>query len=382
MTQLLRYGLLAFWAGVLLNFVPCVLPVIPLKIRAVLHEIKGDVRSRLFAAAALLSGSLFFFLILGGTTAYLDQTWGELFQSKLFLAALSVFLFLAAVTTLSDWSVPLPKFVYKVPIHRYSGAFFTGALAGILSTPCSGPFLGSVLAYTLTQRPAIVLIIFSSIAVGLSSPYVFVLVWPDLMNRLSFSGLWTMQVKQILGFVLLSGAIFFGRVLIPAAFHTFLWWLLYGGMIIWAISVFRRSLEWKTKVVPLATIALVMVLLLLTLSEGGLKWRKYSPESMQMSLAEGRPVLLEFTAEWCLNCEVLEKTTYSNKKVIQTAEKAKLSPFRVDMTDFNEQHKTLLKSYGGTALPFALLMDKTGKVTRRFAGMFTAKTLAEAIGRL
>jgi thiol:disulfide interchange protein DsbD len=92
-------------------------------------------------------------------------------------------------------------------------------------------------------------------------------------------------------------------------------------MIIWAISVFRRSLEWKTKVVPLATIALVMVLLLLTLSEGGLKWRKYSPESMQMSLAEGRPVLLEFTAEWCLNCEVLEKTTYSNKKVIQTAEK-------------------------------------------------------------
>jgi thiol:disulfide interchange protein len=204
MTQLLGYGLLAFWAGVLLNFVPCVLPVIPLKIRAVLHEIKGDVRSRLFAAAALLSGSLFFFLILGGTTAYLDQTWGELFQSKLFLAALSVFLFLAAVTTLSDWSVPLPKFVYKVPIHRYSGAFFTGALAGILSTPCSGPFLGSVLAYTLTQRPAIVLIIFSSIAVGLSSPYVFVLVWPDLMNRLSFSGLWTMQVKQILGFVLLS----------------------------------------------------------------------------------------------------------------------------------------------------------------------------------
>jgi thiol:disulfide interchange protein len=382
MTELLGYSLLAFWAGVLLNFVPCVLPVIPLKIRAVLHEIKGDVRSRILAAVALLSGSLFFFLILGSATAYLGQTWGALFQSKMFLAALSAFLFLAAVTTLADWSLRLPKFVYQVPIHRYSGAFLTGVLAGILSTPCSGPFLGSVLAYTLTQRPAVILIIFSSIAVGLASPYVFVLVWPGLMNRLSFSGPWTIQIKQILGFILLSGAIFFGRVLIPEALHTFLWWVLYIAMIIWAISVLRRSLEWRTKVLPLVTIVLVVFLLVLNLSEDGLKWREYSHESLQTSLAEGRPVLLEFTAEWCLNCEVLEKTTYSNKKVIQTAIKAKLIPFRVDMTDFNEHHKRLLKKYGGTALPFALLMDKTGKVTRRFAGMFSAKTLAEAIGRL
>ena len=382
MTELLGYSLLAFWAGVFLNFVPCVLPVIPLKIRAVLHEIKGDVRSRILAAVALLSGSLFFFLVLGGATAYLGQAWGALFQSKLFLAALSGFLFIAAVTTLAGWSLRLPEFVYQVPIHRYSGAFLTGALAGILSTPCSGPFLGSVLAYTLTQRPAVILLIFSSIAVGLASPYVFVLLWPGLMKRLSFSGPWTIQVKQILGFILLSGAIFFCRVLIPEAFHPFLWWGLFGAMVIWAVSVFRRSLEWRTNVLPLATILLVVFLLVLTLSGGGLKWREYSPESLQTSLAEGRPVLLEFTAEWCLNCEVLEKTTYSNMKVIQTAKTAKLIPFRVDMTDFNEHQKTLLKTYGGTALPFALIMDKTGKVTQRFAGMFSAKTLSEAIGRL
>ena len=103
---------------------------------------------------------------------------------------------------------------------------------------------------------------------------------------------------------------------------------------------------------------------------------------MQHTLSEHRPVLLEFTAEWCLNCIVLDKTSYADKKVLQTARKAKLAPYRVDMTDYNADHKALLEKFGGTALPYALLMDGNGNVIRRFAGMFTGKTLAGAIERL
>ena len=309
MKELFGYSVLAFWAGVMLNFVPCVLPVIPLKIRAVLNEIKGDIRSRILAALALLSGSLLFFLILGVATAYLGKTWGALFQSKLFLSALSAFLFFAAITTLADWSLRLPQFVYNVPIHRYTGAFLTGALAGILSTPCSGPFLGSVLAYTLTQRPAIILMIFSSIAVGLAAPYVLILVWPGLMSRLPSAGPWTVQVKQILGLILLSGAIFFGRVLVPETVHPLLWYMFYIAVIIWAIGMLRRSQERRKKLFPLTMVTVVFFLFVYTLPGGGLKWREYSSESLQSTLSERRPVLLEFTAEWCLNCEILEKTT-------------------------------------------------------------------------
>jgi len=382
MTELFGYSVLAFWAGVMLNFVPCVLPVIPLKIRAVLYEIKGDFRSRMLAALALLFGSLLFFMILGVATAYLGKTWSALFQSKLFLSALSAFLLFAAITTLADWSLRLPQFVYNVPIHRYTGAFLTGALAGILSTPCSGPFLGSVLAYTLTQRPVISLMIFSSIAVGLAAPYVLILVWPGLMNRLPSAGPWTVHVKQILGLILLAGAIFFGRVLMPETVHLFLWWIFYAAVIIWAISMLRRSIEWRKKLFPITMITVVLSLFAYTLPGDGLNWKEYSSESLQRTLSERRPVLLKFTAEWCLNCEVLEKTTYSNKKVIQIAKKMKLDPYHIDMTDFNEHHKTLLREYGGTALPFALLMDGDGNVIRRFSGMFTAKTLTDTIGRL
>jgi thiol:disulfide interchange protein len=382
MKELFGYSMLALVAGMLLNFVPCVLPVIPLKVRAVLREIKGDIRSRIIAAACLLCGSLFFFLILGGATAFLGLTWGALFQSKAFIAVLSAFLLLAATATFADWSPRLPNLVYQVPIQRYTGAFLTGALAGILSTPCSGPFLGSVLAYALTKRPLVILTIFSSIGIGLAGPYVLILVWPGLMDRLSFSGPWTIIVKQILGFILLAGAFFFGRVLMPATWHPFLWWMLSFAVIIWAIFTFWRFKEWGTRLLPLAAIIVVVFVPVLTMPENRLNWQEYSPGSLQHTLSEHRPVLIEFTAEWCLNCKVLDKTTYADKRVVETARKVKLAPYRVDMTDFNDDHKALLEKFGGTALPYALLMDGNGTVVRRFAGMFTGKTLAEAIERL
>ena len=384
MTELIGYSISAFVAGMLLNVMPCVLPVIPFKIQAVMREIGGDIRSRVFAACALLLGSFSFFLVLGGVTAYMGLTWGALFQSRIFLAALSVFLFLAAMATLADWSIPLPQAVYRLPSHRYSGAFLTGALAGILSTPCSGPFLGSVLAYALTRSPGIILIIFGAIALGLAAPYVFILLWPGLIHRIladriRFSGAWTVQVKQLLGFVLLAGAIFFGRVFIAPSAHLVIWRVFFTAIIIWALIAMIRARQWSARLFPLISIAGSIALLVMTVPAGHLKWQPFSPEALQAAITARQPVLLEFTAQWCLNCEVLEKTTYTHPDVVSAAKKAGLVPYRVDMTNFNAGHKALLEKYGGTALPYALLIDSDGNVVKKFTGMFSAKALVQAI---
>jgi thiol:disulfide interchange protein len=382
MSELLGYSIFAFGAGLLLNFVPCVLPVIPLKIQTVLREIKGDIRSRFFAALSLLAGTMVFFLILGGATAYLGLAWGDLFRSKLFLAGLTAFFLLAGIATLADWSVRLPQFIYRIPIYRYSGAFFTGALAGILSTPCSGPFLGSLLAYSLTQSPGVIILIFSWIGLGLAMPYIIFLLWPGLMKRLSFSGAWTIWLKQILGFVLIAGAVFFGRVFVPEVFHPMLWLFFCIMMLTWAAFRFKRAAGWWGKIFSLGTVITVLFLVVLAVSAKQLKWQEFTPESLQNTLAARQPVLIEFTAKWCLNCEVLEKTTYEDKRVVRAASKAKLIPLRVDMTDFNENHRLLLGKYGGTALPFAVLISSDGKVAHRFQSMFSAKTLETAINIL
>jgi len=382
MTEFIGYSVTAFLAGMLLNVMPCVLPVIPFKIQAVIREIEGDIRSRVFAAMSLLLGSFSFFLVLGGVTAYMGLTWGALFQSKLFLAALSAFLLLAAVATLADWSVPLPQAVYRIPIHRYSGAFFTGVLAGILSTPCSGPFLGSVLAYALTRPPVIILTIFSAIAIGLATPYVLILVWPGLIDRVRFSGAWAIQTKQLLGFVLLAGAIFFGRVFLPQSIHLILWRLLLVAIFIWALVSILRARQWSVRLFPLAVVVFGLIVLVTITPDDHLKWRKFSPTALQATLSARQPVLLEFTAEWCLNCEILEKTTYSDKRVVSTVRKSGLVSYRIDMTDFNAGHKALLEEYGVTALPYAILIAPDGSVAQRFAGMFSASTLVDAIRHL
>jgi thiol:disulfide interchange protein DsbD len=382
MSELLGYSILAFGAGLLLNFVPCVLPVIPVKIHTVLREIKGDIRSRILAAVSLLAGTMSFFLILGSATAYLELAWGDLFRSKLFLAGLTAFFLFAGIATFANWGVRLPHLIYRVPIYRYSGAFFTGALAGILSTPCSGPFLGSVLAYSLTQSPGIIILIFIWIGLGLAMPYIVFLLWPGLMKRLSFSGAWTIWVKQLLGFVLIAGAVFFGRVFLQEVFHPMLW-SLFGIMIaIWAVFAFKRSAGWWGRIFSLGTVMTVLFLVILTVSAKQLKWQEFTLESLHNSLAARQPVLIEFTAKWCLNCEILKKTTYEDKSVVRAASKAKLISLRVDMTDFNESHRLLLGKYGGTALPFAVLISSDGKVAQRFQGIFSAKTLETTINLL
>ena len=382
MEALLINGLLAFVAGILLNFTPCVLPVIPLKIKAVLSEIKGDLQPRLLAAGSLLSGTLVFFLILGGATAFLGLTWGALFQSKVFLSVLSAFLFFSAVATFADWTLHLPQLFYRVPIHRYVGAFLTGTLAGILSTPCSGPFLGSVLAYAVTQSPVVIMLLFISIGLGLAFPYVLILIWPGLLARLSYARPWAIHVKHILGFILFAGAIFFSQALIPKSYHSLLWISFYASVPLWALIMLRRAKVWSEKLIPTGIFAVALIgvgLIFFARPANQLEWQELTQEASQGKLAQGHPVLLEFTAAWCLNCRYLEKTAYADKGVIQVAKQVNLIPYRIDMTHFDDWKVTLLESYGGTALPYAVLIDKSGTVIHRFSGMFSAQTLEKAI---
>jgi thiol:disulfide interchange protein len=382
---LLWNSLLALGAGVILNLMPCVLPVIPFKIQTVMRELKGNVASRLGAAGALLAGSLLFFMLLGGATAYLGLTWGALFQSKLFLTLLVGFLLFSALSVFGNLSVRLPQAIYRLPSRRYTGAFFTGALAGILATPCGGPLLGSVLAYTLTQPPPVVLLIFAFIGIGLALPYVLILMWPGFGDRLARTAPWTPQIKQLMGFGLLAAAIFFSKALMPAQLNQPLWMLLFVGLIVWAGWTAYRATGWIQRVIPLGTLAgagLIAVSLLSASTPTHLPWQPFSEQSLVAAQTTGQPALIEFTADWCLNCKVLEKTTLTNPEVVAQAKRINLGTYRVDLTEVNDANKKLLAKYGGAALPYVIVMDANGRTTHRFTGIFSANTLKEALAQL
>ena len=384
MNELFLYSLMALMAGAMLNLMPCVLPVMPFKIQAVLREIKSDLAARILAALALMAGSLGFFLLLGLLTVYLGLVWGEVFQSRLFLGALSLFLLFAGIATFANWSVHLPQFLYRLPARRYMGAALTGILAGILSTPCAGPFLSSVLAFAVTRSPAESMVLFLSIGLGLALPYFILLTWPGLLNRLSFSGPWTLQIKHLLGFTLLGGAVFFSTPLVPTAMTTAGWLILSSAIVGWAVYYIVK-LHNRTQRVFTAGLLIIMAMVIaiatgtLNVTRGELNWQPFHENLIHQATVEKRPVMIEFTADWCLNCKVLEQTVFKSRQVLTAARATDLIALRVDLTDVSETNKVLLARYKGIAIPYVALLDRKGVLSEQFTGIFKARTLASAI---
>lgn len=376
--------ILAFLAGILLNLTPCVLPVLPFKVKSLNNEIGGDFRSRLFAAFAVLAGTLTLFLPLGAAAAYLGFLWGELFQSKLFIGALSFILFMAALATFFGLSFRLPQIFYKMPYHRYAGAFFTGLLAGVLATPCAGPFLGSVLAYSALQYPGTVMLIFCCIATGLAFPYIVLLLFPAVIERVPRGGLLAREGRIALALILLSGALFFSRIFIPPSIFTVLLAVALISVILLASFALYRSQVQGERILPVLvlTIIAVLVVQLLAPVQEDVSWivlKESSLDEIETKLKPGNVALIEFTADWCINCKVLERFVYSDPAVQAALINMDVIPIRFDMTDFTPAEKAALTQYGGKALPYAVLLNGSGNISATFSGMLSVTTLLDSL---
>ena len=371
----------AFVAGMILNFMPCVLPVIPFKVQALLRETTGTTRSRALAAAALLAGSLAFFICLGAVTAAFGLMWGQQFQHPWFRFLLSLFLLAAAIATFTGWSWRLPQFVYQVPMSHHLGAFFTGALAGVLSTPCSGPFLGSVLAFASTRSPQETMLIFSAIGLGLAFPYLLLLLWPGLLSRLSFSSRLAVNFKTFLGFVLLAGSLFFIQGFLPPLLRQAGWMALVGAVGAWLVFLFTGGRRVKLRPVLMLAMAIVVVAGFrgLSVDHGaeGIAWQAYS--DLRLEQAFGRPVLIEFTADWCINCQAMKRSTYKDNKLRATIETMGVIALQVDLTQVDEQRRSIFDRFGGRAIPYIVVLDKQGQPVQRYTGVVGADTLVDVL---
>ena len=289
------------------------------------------------------------------------------------------------VYSLAGGGVQPPQWVYRIQASGYAEPYLAGLLAAVLSTPCTGPFLGGVMAFALTQTPSTIFMLFIAVGIGLALPYLILLARPGLLSRIPRSGPWLQRVQQVMGLALLAGATFFATTVLGERFATLLWAVWLGALTFWLFRAFAVGPGVGARLVPAVVLALVAVsTVAIGLNRNGaaahdLSWQPLTEPALASARAANRPVLIEFTADWCINCKVLEQTVYADEAIAHVVEATNMRVLRADLTRPDAKLDAYLRSFGGAGLPFAVVLNPDGAIHQRLPDLFTVGTLKTAI---
>jgi thiol:disulfide interchange protein len=398
-TSLWRMMLFGFAGGLILNLMPCVLPVIGLKVLSFIEQ-GGHDRRRTFLLNVWYSlGMLAVFMALATMPVVFRLLrneqfgWGQQFAYDGFNITLAAVVFVMALSFLGVWEIPIPGFVGSGKVGEIaaqegaSGAFAKGVVTTVLATPCSGPFLGSALAFAFAQPALVTYTIFGCIGLGMASPYLAIGMFPGLVRWLPKPGAWMDTFKQTMGFVLLGTVVF---ILTFVRWESFVptlsllmglwaacWWIgrtpLYAEMraklrawtaaAVFATFIGFFSFHWLgpemedrlqrtideevAKRLDGAQVAKQAVR-----SEDELPWEPYSLAALERYTAQGKTVIIDFTADWCLTCKTLERTVLNTARTRKYVYENGIVTMVGDVTRYPPETSELLeKLSGGRQVP-------------------------------
>ncbi len=309
---------IALLGGLILNLMPCVLPILSLKILSLLAHSGGH---RLHARAGFLASSAGILVSFLGLAALLIAIrgaghavgWGLQFQQPLFLAFMIAVLTLFAANLWGAFEIPLPSWAGELGTGGTSlaGHFLSGMFATLLATPCSAPFVGTAISFALSRGPSEIIIIFLALGTGMSAPFLTVALWPELATRLPHPGPWMGLVRKLLGVILAVTALWLGAVLFGVMGHA---------------SAAK--------------------------SESGVAWTAFDQSAIAAEVAKGHVVLVDVTADWCITCKVNKLTVIERGDVAQALSQPGLVAMQADWTKPDDAIAHYLETFGRFGIPF------------------------------
>jgi thiol:disulfide interchange protein DsbD len=381
---------LAFLAGLILNFMPCVLPVITLKLRSFIPAVGSVAASQRQAFRShnlfFALGMMLYFLILAGIIAVTGMAWGQIFQEPAAIITLTAIVFALSLSLFGVYDLPLIDLKGKArgaAHHPRLESFTTGILATILATPCSGPFLGGVLAWALIQPPDIIALVLSCIGLGMASPYLAMSIFPGLYRFLPRPGAWTLHLERILGFLLAATCVYLFGLLPTTQYLSvlILLWTIALAAWIWGKWTDLNQTTMRRWLVRGAAIGLVVLAAAFLFRPEGHPdpWKNF--DMGEFSALRGQEnLILDFTADWCPNCKFLEKTVLTPEKSAAFAAKHNAMLMRVDLTRHDPQLMALLESLGSKSIPILAIFPKDNPDSPLvLRDMFTSGQLNEAL---
>jgi len=404
--------LFAFVGGLILNLMPCVFPVLSMKAASLAGHAHDAGKTRL-QGLVFLAGVVATFLLLAGLLLAVRAGgaavgWGFQLQSPLVIAGLALLMLLVALNMSGVFEIGTS--VQNIGGEASArggatGAFFTGALAVVVAAPCTAPFMAGALGYALTQPPAVSLAVFLALALGFAAPFVAVAFVPGLLKLLPRPGAWMDVLKKGLAFPMYGAALWLVWVFAQQSGPLSLAHLLAAGVLaafgawLYGLAQNRRAMGKGGMVsTVIALLALALAITVATFgalnakppaaaatasaeapSGAGLVAEVWSPEKVKALQAEGRPVLVDFTAAWCVTCQVNEKVALSGAKVAETFKARNAVYLKADWTNRDPVIAKALAEFDRVGVPLYVVYPKGGGAPVILPQLLTEGLVIEAI---
>ncbi|MCE9608398.1 MAG: thioredoxin family protein [Planctomycetia bacterium] len=424
--------MIGFFAGLILNFMPCVLPVIGLKVLSFVEQSGHDRKKILMLNVWYALGMLSVFWVLAAIPIVLrvgfntSFGWGQQFSYDGFTISLVAIVFVMALSFLGVWEIPIPGFAGSGNAQKLAskegagGAFFKGIITTILATPCSGPGLAAAVGFALRESAPVTFAIFTAMGLGMASPYLAIGLQPSLLRFLPKPGEWMDTFKQVMGFVLLATVVWLLTSLpiarlIPTITLIFglwagCWWIgrtpvyaelpqklkAWAGATVWSLAIgwfafsqLQGIIDYRVERYVDAQIAKrtqdvaigKSVAAAHTAPTDAINWQHLSMPQLQTAFASNQTVLVDFTADWCATCKLLKSLYLDKPETKQLFDQLGVVPFEADMTSPPQELTDLLRKLNPSGGVPVIAIFPAGDPSRPivFADGYTQTQIFEAL---
>jgi len=375
-----HYLLLAFLGGLILNLMPCVLPVISLKLFSLIRH-QNYSRKKLFQhnlsyTIGVISTFMALALVIAGLKATGEEVgWGFQLQSPAFILSMMLVLFIFSLNLfgLFEFITPGGSTIGGAKTEEgFVGDFFGGVLTTILSTPCSAPFLGTALTFAFTTNYFNIFLMFFFIGIGLAFPFLMTAVFPKTLSIFPKPGAWMEKLKYFLGFSLIATVVWLYDVFVSLVNFDLISWRLNLLFALWFFAFFFYKKISRQKVLVLGVFLIPLISTVLAMRDLELKpttistmtketdWKPWSVA--KLAEEKGKLVFMDFTAEWCLTCKVNKKLVLETKGFKALTKKYSLVLLRADWTKRDDTITEYLKNYGAVGVPAYFVQKTNGEI--------------------
>jgi len=391
MNTFIFYILISLLAGLILNVMPCVFPILSIKLMSVFTVDQGTARVSFLTVALGIVSSFFLLGVCFLVLQYFNFSiaWGMQFQKPYFLIFITLIIFLFMMNMFGQFQINLPQNFSNIAFaglgnKSFFKDFFNGFFATLMATPCSAPFVGTAITAAFTQNYIIGMSIFLFMGIGMASPYLLIALFPKLVNFLPKPGIWMIYVKYFLGLLLLATVVWLSNILL----NFFNIYFLIISLFVLLVITYRRKFPLFKNTISIASIIFIFFSTSLQIfqqhssSAEEKDWVSFFTVDIDQLVAQDKIIFLDITADWCATCQFNKINVLNSDNIIKQFKENNITLIRADWTKPNERVNLFLEKYDRFGIPFNAFFSKKFPDGILLSELLSEKEIVNAINKI